>query len=182
MSLDVTLKIPGKDREDFNSFETRHLATNFAITCEKGYKGSYDAWFKGISSTWREIANRDNPDYEKPTESVYWSNITHNLGKMADEAGLYEALWRPYQLKEGYNIPEKDYEAEYKFEEENPVKANEIISIIEKGLKDMKARPEHYKKFNSSNGWGMYHNFVPWIEKYLKALKEYPESFVECDR
>ena len=182
MSLDVTLRIPGKDREDFNSFELRHLATNFAIACEKGYKGSYDAWFKGISSTWREIANRDNPDYEKPTEDVYSANITHNLGKMAAEAGLYEALWRPYQLKEGYDIPEDEYDEEYDFEKANPVQAHEIIPIIEKGLEDMKARPKHYEKFNSSNGWGMYHNFVPWIEKYLQALKEYPESFVECDR
>jgi hypothetical protein len=30
---------------------------------------------------------------------VYNANITHNLGKMA-EAGLYEALWRPYRLKQ----------------------------------------------------------------------------------
>ena len=182
MSLDVTLKIPGKDREDFNFFELRYLATNFAITCEKGYKGSYDAWFKSISSRWREIANIDNPDYEKPTESVYSANITHNLNKMADKAGLYQALWRPYQLKQGYNISKDDHEAEYKFEARNPVKATEIIDIIEKGLKDMKTRPEYYKKFNSSNGWGTYEHFIPWIEKYLKALKEYPESFVECDR
>ena len=119
---------------------------------------------------------------EPQRESLYNANITHNLGKMADEAGLYEALWRPYQLKEGYNIPEKDYEAEYKFEEENPVKANEIISIIEKGLKDMKARPKYYETFNSPNGWGMYEHFIPFIENYLEALKEYPESFVECDR
>lgn len=119
---------------------------------------------------------------EPQKESLYNANITHNLGKMAEAAGLYEALWRPYQLKEGYNIDEGDYQAEYKFEEDNPVKANEIIPIIEKGLKDMKARPEHYKTFNSSNGWGMYHNFVPWIERYLEALKEYPELFVECDR
>lgn len=27
----------------------------------------------------------------KPTE-VFWSNITHNLGKMAKAAGIYEAL------------------------------------------------------------------------------------------
>ena len=119
---------------------------------------------------------------EPKTENVYSANITHNLGKMADAAGLYEALWRPYQLKEGYNIPEEDHIAEWQFEETNTVQAYEIIPIIEKGLKDMKDRPKHYEKFNSPNGWGMYHNFVPWIEKYLKALKEYPESFVECDR
>jgi hypothetical protein len=119
---------------------------------------------------------------EPQRESLYSSNITHNLNKMATEAGLYEALWRPYQLKKEYDIPEGDYDAEYKFEEANPVRAYEIIPIIEKGLEDMKARPEHYEKFNSPNGWGMYHNFVPWIEEYLQALKEYPESFVECDR
>jgi len=119
---------------------------------------------------------------EEKKEHVYSSNITHNLGKMAEAAGLYEALWRPYELKEGYNIPESDYDAQYAFEEANPVKANEIIAIIEKGLQDMKKRPEHYKKFNSSNGWGMYEHFIPWIERYLEALKEYPESFVECDR
>ena len=119
---------------------------------------------------------------EPQRKSLYRSNITHNLNRMADEAGLYEALWRPYQLKEGYNIPEDDYQAEYKFEEANPVRAYEIIPIIEKGLEDMKARPKHYEKFNSSNGWGMYEHFVPFIEEYLKALKEYPEAFVECDR
>ena len=119
---------------------------------------------------------------EEKQEDVYSSNITHNLGEMAGKAGLYEALWRPHRLKEGYDIPESDYQTEYKFEAANPVQAHEIIEIIEKGLEDMKARPKHYETFNSSNGWGMYHNFVPWIEKYLKALKEYPEAFVECDR
>ena len=119
---------------------------------------------------------------EPRREEVYSANITHNLGKMAGEAGIYEALWRPYQLKEGYNIPEDDHKAEWEYEDANPVKASEIIEIIEKGLADMKARPKHYEKFNSSNGWGMYHNFVPWIEEYLKALKEFPEAQVECDR
>ena len=119
---------------------------------------------------------------EEKQEDVYSANITHNLGKMAGEAGLYEALWRPHRLKEGYNIPEDDYQAEYKFEEENLVRAYEIIPIIEKGLEDMLARPKHYETFNSPNGWGMYEHFIPFIEQYLEALKEYPESFVDCDR
>ena len=66
---------------------------------------------------------------EEREEDLYSANITHNLGKMADAAGLYEALWRPHRLKEGYNIPEDDHHAEYKFEEENPVRAYEIIPI-----------------------------------------------------
>lgn len=119
---------------------------------------------------------------ESRREEVYGANITHNLGKMAEEAGIYEALWRPYQLKPGYNIPEDDHKTEWEYEDNNPVRAHEIIEIIEKGLDDMKARPKHYEKFNSPNGWGMYHNFVPWIEQYLEALKKFPEAQVVCDR
>lgn len=119
---------------------------------------------------------------EPQRESLYSSNITHNLGKMAGEAGIYKALWRPYQLKEEYNISEDEHDAEYKFEEDNPVRAYEIIPVIEKGLEDMLARPEHYKTFNSENGWGSYAHFIPFIEEYLEALKKYPESFVSCDR
>jgi hypothetical protein len=95
-------------------------------------------------------------------EEVYGANITHNLGKMAAEAGIYQALWRPEEL--------------------NITKAGELVPIIEKGLDDMKARPEHYQQFNASNGWGLYENFIPWIEKYLEACKEYPEASIEVSR
>ena len=30
---------------------------------------------------------------------VFSANITHNLGKMADEAGIYKALWRPDEVE-----------------------------------------------------------------------------------
>lgn len=136
------------------------------VTLYRNYHVSYD----------------DGKTLEPKKEEMYSANITHNLGDMASEAGIYEALWRPYRLKEGYNIPEDDHNAEYKFEEENPVRAFEIIPIIEKGLKDMLARSEHYKTFDSPNGWGLYVHFIPFIERYLEALRKYPEAFVECDR
>ena len=118
---------------------------------------------------------------EPQREFLYSSNITHNLNRMADEAGLYEALWRPYMLKTEIDFGD-DYSAEYKFEEENPSKAHELIAVIEKGLADLKAKPKHYEKFNSSNGWGMYEHFVPFVEKYLEALKEFPDADVEISR
>jgi hypothetical protein len=136
------------------------------VTLYRNYHVSYD----------------DGKTLEPQRETLYSSNITHNLGKMASEAGIYEALWRPYQLKEGYSIPEGDYQAEYEFEEKNPVRAYEIIAVIEKGLEDMIARPTHYKTFDTPNGWGIYDHFIPFIAEYLEALKEYPESFVECNR
>ena len=95
-------------------------------------------------------------------EEVYWANITHNLGEMADKAGIYYALWRP--------------------EEIGKTKASEIIELLEKGLNDLKSRPEYFEQFNSPNGWGMYKNFVPFVEKYLDACKQFPESIIEISR
>jgi hypothetical protein len=115
-------------------------------------------------------------------EEVYGANITHNLNKMAIEAGLYEALWRPYQLIGGYNIPEDDDDAEYAFERENKILAKDIISHLEKGLKELKERPEYYKKFNPSNGWGSYEGLVKFTENYLEACREYPETEIEVGR
>lgn len=115
-------------------------------------------------------------------ETVYDANITHNLGLMADKAGIYEALWRPHRLKKGYNIPESENDKEYKFESENETRAKEIIPHLKRGLKDLKKRPEYYEQFNSSNGWGMYQHFVPFVEKYLNACMEFPDAIVEVDR
>jgi hypothetical protein len=115
-------------------------------------------------------------------EEVYWANTTHNLCGMADEAGIYEALWRPYQLRDDFKEFELYADDEYDFESKCIIKASEIIDILEKGLADLKARPLHFEKFNSSNGWGMYHNFVPFVERYLDACKKNPECIVKVDR
>ena len=96
------------------------------------------------------------------TDDLYWANITHNLGDMAREAGIYESLWRPEEIGAKY--------------------AKDIIDTVEKGLADLKARPEYFKQFNSPNGWGMYHNFVPFVSDYLDALKEYPDAEIIVSR
>jgi hypothetical protein len=119
---------------------------------------------------------------EPKQEEMYSGNITHNLGEMAGEAGIYEALWRPHKLKEGYNIPENDHHAEYEYECSTTTLSAEIIPIIEKGLKFLKNRPKYFEKFNSPNGWGMYEHFVPFVENYLNALKEYPEAEIIISR
>lgn len=119
---------------------------------------------------------------EAETNEVYSANITHNLGKMADEAGIYEALWRPHRLKEGYNIPEGDYQAEWKFEEENKTTAKELIEPLRQGLHNLKSEPERYKKFNPENGWGSYDVLVKFVENYLNACYEYPDAIIEVSR
>ena len=114
---------------------------------------------------------------------VYDSNITHNLGTLAQKANLYDALWRPYLLHKEFD-PKwlDDNELECAFEGQYIVYAKDIIPSIEEGLKDLKRKPEYFEQFNSPNGRGMYENFVPFVEKYLTACKEYPEAIVKVSR
>jgi hypothetical protein len=93
---------------------------------------------------------------------VYEANITHNLGEMAREAGIYEACWHPETIM--------------------ATQASDIMKRLEAGLKDMKERPEYYKKFASPNGWGVYTDFVPWVERYLEACKKNPEAWIKVSR
>jgi hypothetical protein len=128
------------------------------------------------------VSYDEGKTYSVENETIYSANITHNLGEMADKAGIYEALWRPHRLKEGYNIPEEDHHAEWEFEDNSITLAKEIIPLLEKGLADLNNRPEYFEKYNSPNGWGMYEHFVPFVEKYLEACKANPDSIVTTDR
>jgi len=95
-------------------------------------------------------------------DEVFSANITHNLGAMAREAGIYEAVWRP---------EEHGYEC-----------AGQIVEVLEKGLKAMEACPEHFREFNAKNGWGTYDQFVPWVKRYLEACREYPNATIYASR
>lgn len=95
-------------------------------------------------------------------ERVSSHNITHNLGKMAGEAGIYQALWRP--------------------EEIGCKKAADIVPLLTEGLAKLKADPEHYKQFDSPNGWGLYIHFVPFVERVLDDCRTYPDAELEVSR
>lgn len=86
-------------------------------------------------------------------------NITHNLNRMWQEAGVYEAL----------------YESEGKT-------AKEIIPTLEEGLQRMIADPKHFKQFDSPNGWGLYKNAVPWLAELIAEFKEYPDGVIGVSR
>ena len=93
---------------------------------------------------------------------VFDANITHNLNAMADEAGIYELVWRP---------------------EETDVKvAGDLIEPLTKAIVEMKADPERFKKHEPENKWGTYDDFVPWLERYLEACKQYPRARIEACR
>lgn len=99
---------------------------------------------------------------EQLTNDVYSANITHNLNKMAVAAGIYDVLWIPNEI--------------------GMTKAGELIELLEIGLNDLKNRPEYFEQFNSSNGWGTYEDFVPFVENYLNACKQYPDALISVSR
>ena len=94
--------------------------------------------------------------------NVYDANITHNLGEMAKAAGIYQHLWRPDEI--------------------GVYCARELIQPLSAGLAKLLNDPEHFKKYDSPNGWGTYENFVPFVSNYLAACVAYPDSRVEVSR
>lgn len=93
---------------------------------------------------------------------LFSANITHNLGRMAGEAGIYKHLWRPDEL--------------------GITKAGDLIEPLAAGIALMVAEPTRFKEFDSPNGWGLYRNFLPWIAEYLEACRMYPDANVSVSR
>ena len=94
---------------------------------------------------------------------LYSRNITHNLGKMADAAGIYQILWQPDELPWIKT-------------------AKDIIPTFEKGLAELVLNKTKYSAYNSPNGWGMYEHFVTFCIDYLQACRDHPEASIYACR
>lgn len=147
MSLDVYLRIPGAPPLTYTRIFIRENGQILEISREE-----WDRRYPG-----REPATATTAHDE-----VYSANITHNLGGMAREAGIYQHLWRP--------------------EEIGVTKAKQLIEPLAQGLTLLKSDPERFKKHNPPNGWGSYDRFIPWIEEYLAACIMNPDADVEVSR
>lgn len=104
------------------------------------------------------IADRDE-EYHEP---AYHANITHNLNRMALEAGLYNALWRPDEI--------------------GITTASQLIEPLRTGLEKLKGSPSYFQHYNPDNGWGDYYGLVSFVERYLNACEEYPDARVSASR
>lgn len=93
---------------------------------------------------------------------VFDYNITHNLGNMADKAGIYYYLWRP--------------------EEVSICRAGDLINPLIIGLKKLIDEKETMELLNPSNGWGDYNGLVEFVGIYLIACVKYPEAEIEISR
>lgn len=93
---------------------------------------------------------------------LFSGNITHNLWAMADAAGVYEACWRP--------------------EEIGITRAHQLTPLLRPAIARLRTYPELFQQFDSPNGWGLYVNFVPWLEEYADACERYPNAKVRASR
>lgn len=93
---------------------------------------------------------------------VFEGNITHNLGGMADAAGIYKALWRP--------------------EEIGVVHAWQLVDLLTDGLALLRSDPERFRAMEPDNGWGTYEGLCEFVEQYLAACKEHPDADVTACR
>lgn len=94
--------------------------------------------------------------------AVFSKNITHNLNKMAEEAGLYQHLWRPEEL--------------------GITKAAELVTPLAEGLIRLRKDPDRFRALNPANGWGSYEGLVEFVQKYLQACIDNPDADVEVSR
>lgn len=146
MSLDVSLHIPGMTLTGTGIY-IRENGSNREITRIE--------WDERFPNTEPVIIDNESRD-------VYSANITHNLGKMAGAAGIYEALWRP--------------------EEIGVTNAYQLVDLLRNGLAKLRENPEHFKMFNPENGWGNYDNLVTFVAGYLEACEKYPHAEVSASR
>lgn len=93
---------------------------------------------------------------------VFEYNITHNLGEMADAAGIYKHLWRPDEL--GITV------------------AQQLIEPLTEGLFRLRSDPVKYKSFNPENGWGNYDDLVAFVTEYLQACVNNPDGIIRACR
>ena len=153
MSLDVYLTLPVPEAAfPRQAIFIRRDGANVEITREE-----WEALHPGVEPA---VATINAGEAE--TTEVYSANITHNLGRMASAAGIYEPLWRP--------------------EEVGIRKAAQLVEPLERGLALLKADPAEFEALNSPNGWGKYEHFVPFVEKYLAACRENPDADVSVWR
>ena len=102
-----------------------------------------------------------------PTE-VYSSNITHNLGKMANQVllsnghTLYQVLWRPD-------------EHGWKF-------ARDIDDMLDEGWNILLSNPEKFRAFNPENGWGSYEGLCNFVYNYRNACWDSPDAEIGVSR
>ncbi len=147
------------------------MSLDIYLTTQEPIKTNSTGIFVRENGQTKEISaeewNLRNPDRRitasefelgQETYDVYSANITHNLGKMACAANLYDYLW---------DVEEKGIKT-----------AEQLIEPLTHGLSLLNSNPEKFKYYNPSNGWGNYEVLVNFVTDLIEACKQYPQASV----
>lgn len=150
MSLDVWLTVP--EEEAVSEVERLYIREDGGTRTIS--RAEWDARYPGREP----LVTRQYHDGGR----VFEANITHNLNRMADAAGLYEACWRP--------------------EEIGATRARDLIAPLREGLAQLRAETERFAQYNPKNGWGSYDGLVSFVTRYLAACEEWPDAEISVSR
>lgn len=125
---------------------------------------SLTVYLRDPKPTWRDCPYCSGAGHVRNDDELYARNITHNLAVMAAAADLYSPIWRPEEM-------------------DPPVTtAQQLIPFLTDGLAKLKADPDLYRRLDDPKGWGLYQNFVPFVEALLEACSAHPEARIEASR
>ena len=82
-------------------------------------------------------------------------NITHNVARMWDKAGVYNALYKSQGVVAGETIP-----------------------ALRAGLAHMEDHADEYTVFNPENGWGSYDGALRFLRSWLQHCVENPKATI----
>jgi hypothetical protein len=97
-------------------------------------------------------------------DTVWQYNVTHNLARMADAAGLYQVMWRP--------------------EEIGVVTAADALPHLRAGWDRLTANDnvDAMLALSPTNGWGTYDGLCRAVSAYIGACVDYPHALVRVSR
>jgi hypothetical protein len=119
---------------------------------------SEEEWYRNNPGREPVRVEADNSE----TCEVFSANCTHNLSRMAQEAGIRDAVWAP---------------------ELNGIeRAEHLIDPVKRGIETLEGDPERFKAFNPENGWGTYESLLEFLRSILDAALRWPEASVHVWR
>ena len=105
------------------------------------------------------IINWNTQSWITEKQDVFGINITHNLNKMWEKAGCYNAL----------------YLSENKC-------ASEIISSLKSAFLTMKENPQFYTLLESDNKWGTYQTALNSLNEIIEACELNLHSLIKISK
>lgn len=90
------------------------------------------------------------------------ANITHNLRRIANKAGIYQYLWCPKEI--------------------GITTAEELIQPLTDGLAYLNEHTAELRELEPVNGWGTVENLIDFVTRYRDACVANPTGAVEVSK